>query len=175
MIDYEPTAEDIWIWKEAKAEGLEEHDIWIVWAKNTRDELICLAVCDGPARAAYYERLGRVSMKTEAAGFREVIRVWTEKSTANHLFFPIPISELEKVFGVGEEPEGEDDRKVAYEGFITADFGRRKLLVGLGIEVGRYEGGRFVDCRCDVEALDRLNSYWGQMYWNLQPVEVKDD
>ena len=64
-------------------------------------------------------------------------------------------------------------RKIYYEGWIIADYEDKEFLEKLGIRLGKYneETTSFENCKVSLEALEKLDPYWGRFYWGLWPSE----
>jgi len=56
------------------------------------------------------------------------------------------------------------------KGWIIASYEDKEFLEELGIKLGRYnrEGKSFEDCVVPLQALEKLDPYWGRFYWGLE-------
>jgi len=63
-----------------------------------------------------------------------------------------------------------------YEGVILAhreSKADREFLESLGIQVGLYspKANGYTECIVSLEAMEKLDCYWGKFYWSLHEIE----
>ena len=62
---------------------------------------------------------------------------------------------------------------MTYRGCIIASENKRVFLEKLGVKVGDYnhQHHEFENCEVDIDAIMKLDKYWGLFYWHLEPIK----
>lgn len=58
-----------------------------------------------------------------------------------------------------------------WRGWVSAPHDAWFELRQLGITLGPYSGGTFVDCVVPDAAIDAMEQHWGEWVWGLTPAE----
>lgn len=61
-----------------------------------------------------------------------------------------------------------------YRGWIHGDEKDAEMLTSIGVKLGPWDPKIYGWPTCDVpsEAMEKLDGWWGQFIWGLEPVEV---
>ncbi len=63
------------------------------------------------------------------------------------------------------------EEKDMYQGWIQTygDQQSKEDLMRIGVELGSWDGEKYVGCVVPEESMERLDEHWGRWFWSLRP------